>query len=137
MKFLGIDYGKKRIGLAICDPDEKIASPLAVLKNSPRVIQEILDCIEAENADAIVIGLPLNMDDSEGPQARLVRGFAAALKSHTNLPLYLQDERLSSFEAEEKLADAGLTIKKKQKRLDAVAAANILQAFLDGRAQKG
>ena len=78
-----------------------------------------------------MLGLPLNMDDSQGPQARLVFKFADRLKEHLNIPIHFQDERLTSFSAEEKLAPAQLTRGKKRKRLDAIAAAEILEAFLE------
>jgi len=78
-----------------------------------------------------VLGLPLNMDDSEGSQAKLVLNFADQLKEHLGIPIHFQDERLSSFGAEDKLAPAELTRAKKRKRLDAIAAAEILEAFLE------
>lgn len=131
MRILAIDYGKKRIGLAICDPDEKIASPLVVIKGRGDLIKKILHHIENENVGAVVIGLPLNMDGSEGPQAKATRHFADQLRKRLNIPLHFQDERLSSFAADEKLAHIGLTRKKKTKRRDAVAAANILQSFIE------
>ncbi len=80
-----------------------------------------------------MLGLPLNMDDSTGPQAELVFKFAEQLKAHLDIPIHFQDERLSSFSAEEKLRQTGFTRKKKKKRLDAIAAAEILQAFLDSK----
>ncbi len=131
MKYLAIDYGEKRIGLAICDDSETIASPLTVIKGPPGVIEKIRRTVEDEKIEAIILGLPLNMDDSEGPQAKLVRKFAAKLKKHIDIPIYFHDERLSSFDAQEKLTAAGFTRKKKKKHLDALAAAAILQSFLD------
>ncbi|HUW20543.1 MAG TPA: Holliday junction resolvase RuvX [Sedimentisphaerales bacterium] len=131
MRYLAIDYGAKRIGLAICDPAETIASPLGVIEGQRDVIKQVADIVKKENVEAVVLGLPLNMDDSAGPQARLVFQFAGQLEKLLDIPVYFQDERLSSFGAEEKLAPAELTRKKKKKHLDAVAAAEILQAFLD------
>ncbi|MHC4221768.1 MAG: Holliday junction resolvase RuvX, partial [Planctomycetota bacterium] len=81
----------------------------------------------------IVLGLPLNMDGSEGGQAKAVIKFAEELKKKFDLPLHFQDERLSTFGAKEKLAAGEFTRKKTKKRLDAVAAAEILQAFLVGK----
>ena len=133
MRILAIDYGKKRTGLAICDQAEKIASPLAVLQTRLGAIRKILGYIENEDVGAVVVGLPLNMDGSEGPQVKQVRQFANELKKHIDLPLRFQDERLSSFEAGEKLSKTSLTRKKKRKRLDAIAAAGILQSFLDSK----
>ena len=133
MRILAIDYGKKRTGLAICDQAEKIASPLAVLQARAGLIRKILGYIENEDVGAVVVGLPLNMNGSEGTQVKQVRQFANELKKHIDLPLCFQDERLSSFEAGEKLSKTSLTRKKKRKRLDAIAAAGILQSFLDSK----
>src|SRR4030042_4114498 len=130
MRYLAIDFGDKRTGLAICDPAETIASPLAVIEGQKELIKKITDTVKIENVEAVILGLPLNMDDSKGPQAERVFHFAEQLKAHLQIPIHFQDERLSSFSAEEKLAPAEFTRKKKQKRLDAVAAAAILEAFL-------
>ncbi|HUS73014.1 MAG TPA: Holliday junction resolvase RuvX [Sedimentisphaerales bacterium] len=131
MRYLAIDYGTKHTGLAICDAAETIASPLTVIHGQQDLLKKITDTVEAEKVEAIVIGLPLNMDDSQGPQAKLVFKFADQLKAHIDIPLHFQDERLSTFSAEEKLAAADFTRGKKKKRLDAVAAAQILEAFLE------
>ncbi|MEJ2703816.1 MAG: Holliday junction resolvase RuvX [Sedimentisphaerales bacterium] len=131
MRYLSIDYGARRTGLAICDAGETIVSPLAVIDSQQSPESKIAETIETENVGAVVLGLPLNMDGSEGPQTQLVRKFADKLQAQLNVPVYLQDERLSSFGAEEKLAPANLTRGKMKQRLDAVAAAEILQAFLD------
>ena len=131
MRYLAIDYGDKRTGLAICDAEEMIASPLTVIHGQKDLLKKIKDIVEDEKVNAIVLGLPLNMDDSQGPQAKLVLKFADQLKAHIDIPLHFQDERLSTFSAEEKLAAADFTRGKKKKRLDAVAAAQILDAFLE------
>ena len=133
MRYLAIDYGNKRTGLAICDAAEIIASPLTVIQGQKELLRKISDIVEAENVEAIVLGLPLNMDGSTGPQAELVFKFADRLKAHLDIPIHFQDERLSSFSAEEKLSQTEFTRKKKKKRLDAIAAAEILQAFLDSK----
>ena len=131
MRYLAIDYGDKRIGVAICDAAETIASPLAVIEGQRELLDKIADLVKSENVGAIVLGLPLNMDGSEGPQARIIYRFAERLKAHLQIPVHFQDERLSSFSAEDKLASTELTRRKKRKRLDAIAAAEILQSFLD------
>jgi putative Holliday junction resolvase len=102
-----------------------------VLQGRKDLIPRIGRVVASENIEAIVLGLPLNMDDSEGPQAKKVRAFAKELQVHVRVPVYFQDERLSSFGAEEKLEEIGLSKGKKRERLDALAAAEILQAFLD------
>lgn len=136
MRYLAVDYGDKQVGLAICDADETIASPLAVIHNEARLVKKIADVVRRENVEAVVVGLPLNMDGSEGPQAKLVLKFAAELKERLGIPIHLQDERLSSFSAAEKLTRADLTRRKRKKRIDAVAAAAILETFLEAKKAK-
>ena len=131
MRYLAIDYGNKYTGIAICDAFETIASPVTVFKNPKTFAKKIADLVEEENIEAIIMGLPLNMDDSEGPQVKIVRKFTEQLKTHVQIPIHFHDERLSTFAAEEKLAPAEFTTKKRKKHLDAIAAAEILQSFLD------
>jgi putative Holliday junction resolvase len=131
MRYLAIDYGTKRTGLAICDSAETIASPLTVIEGQKNLLKKIAEVIETENVEAVVLGLPLNMTGSQSAQTRLVFKFAEQLKDYLHIPVHLQDERLSSFSAEEKLSSAKFTRGKKRKRLDAVAAAEILEAFLE------
>ena len=133
MRFLAIDHGIKRTGLAICDAEERIVSPLCVLQGQKDLPQEIAQIISREEVGAVVLGLPLNMDGSEGPQAHKVKAFAERLKQHAQVPVFFQDERLSSFGAHEKLESTGLAKARKRSLLDAVAAAEILQSFLDQR----
>ena len=136
MRLLAIDFGDKRTGLAICDGQETIVSPLAVLNTHGNLIDKIVEIINSQEAQGVVIGLPINMDGTEGPQVERINQFAEKLKRHTNLPIYFQDERLSSFDAEQKLIGSELTRKKKKKRLDAIAAASILRDFLDSRSER-
>lgn len=133
MRYLAIDYGSKRTGLAVCDESETFTSPFAVIDGSGNLFEKIIETIKREEIKAIVVGLPLNMDDSQGPQAKMTIAFAEKLKKQIDLPVYFQDERLSSFAAEEKIAAADFTRKKKKKRLDAIAAAEILRFFLDAK----
>ena len=137
MRYLAIDYGTKRTGLAVCDAGETIASPLAVVQGRKELIERVKRVVASEDIGAIVVGLPLNMDDTQGPQAKLVLDFAGQLKEHISIPIHLQDERLSSFTAEGKLASAEFSRSKRKERLDAVAAAEILQAFLEQKKQRG
>jgi putative holliday junction resolvase len=136
MRYLAIDYGTKMTGLAVCDPTETIVSPLAVLPTAKDLFDKILATANSENAEAVVLGLPFNMDGSHGSQAKIVCSFADKLRKHLNIPIFFQDERLTTFAAEGKLVARGLTRKKKKSRIDAVAAAEILQAFLDSRRQQ-
>lgn len=132
MRYLAIDYGTKRTGLAICDESELIACPLEVTTQQKDLAEYIVDVAKDQQADAFVVGLPLNMDDTEGPQAKKVREFAEQLSKCSDLPVHFFDERLSSFDAETKLAGM-YTRKQKKWRLDAVAAASILQSFIDAK----
>ena len=131
MRYLAIDYGTKRTGLAICDPEELVASPLCVIEKDRDLVARIADIVRAEGVEAIVLGLPLNMNDSAGAQAKLVMEFGDKLKDDLGIAVYFQDERLSSFAAAEKLAATDLSVQEKRKRIDAIAAAEILQAFLE------
>ncbi|MHC4842238.1 MAG: Holliday junction resolvase RuvX [Planctomycetota bacterium] len=131
MRYLAIDYGNRRTGLAVCDPSETIVSPLTVYETNKNLIQKIQELIEKEDIKSIVLGLPLNMDNTKGPQANRTIGFSKELQTKIEIPIHFQDERLSSFTAREMMAEAELTKKKKKKRMDAVAAAQILEAFLE------
>ena len=130
MKYLAIDHGTRRTGLAVCDAAETICWPFAVIETQKNVIAQLKNIIEAEHIEAIVLGVPVNMDGSYGKQAQRLRRFAKQLQEQLDVPVHFQDERLSSFAAEEKLAPAGLSRKKKAQKIDAVAAAHILEVFL-------
>ena len=132
-RYLAVDYGFKRIGLALADPAGTFASPLAVIENNDRSLAKIADFIAEYNVGKIVVGLPFNMDGSKGDQAMASEKFAAVLAKKTNLPTYLHDERLSSYAAQEKLDELPAPKKKKKKALDALAAAHILQSYLDAQ----
>jgi putative Holliday junction resolvase len=133
MRYLAIDHGEKRTGLAISDASETLVSPHSVIATSSEseLMRQILVVVDQEQIQSIVLGLPFNMDGSEGPRAKKVRAFAEALSKQVDIPVQFHDERLSSFEAEQLIVDLELTRKKKKKRLDAIAAASILQSFLD------
>jgi putative Holliday junction resolvase len=140
MRTLAIDLGDKRIGLAIGDEGGAFATPYAVLDASTQEhnCDQILHIIRKEQVRRIVVGLPLNMDDSIGPAARKTAAWARLLAERAALPVLLVDERLSSYRAEQQLLDrkkAGekLTRGKKKQRQDALAAAAFLQDFLDGK----
>jgi len=130
MKWLCVDIGTVRIGLAAGDSRAGIASPLEVIAALPwsAAMDAIARVAEAEGACGIVVGWPLNMDDSEGPQGKRCRRQAVDLARRTGLDVRLWDERLSSFAADKALAGQ-LTRKKKKQWQDALAAATILQDF--------
>lgn len=132
--FLGIDYGSKRIGLAIGDAARRMALPLTTLdatSDHARNAAAILAVAEQHDVAAFVVGLPLNMDDSEGPQAKLIRAFGRELERLSKKSVHFQDERLSSAAADELLQPGDFTNKKHKARRDRVAAQVILQQFLD------
>ena len=134
MRYLGIDYGSKRVGIALCDADESIVSPLCQLQGrasqEEKLIAHLEKLIGQHAVEALVVGLPVNMDGTEGSQARQARQFARRLEKRLALKVYLQDERLSSYAAEEKLAAGNLTRTRRRRRRDMLAACEILQDFL-------
>lgn len=144
MRHLGIDYGTRRIGIAVSDEGGRLATPLAVLEvTSPEIgLRRVGELVAEHNARVLVVGLPLNMDDSEGPAAASVRKWAAQLSEGTGRPVVFVDERLSSFEAGQTLkarkqAGERMTRRGRKQRLDALAAAQLLQSYLDSRTEGG
>lgn len=142
MRTLAIDLGSRRVGLALSDEGGRFATPHQVLEvtSADAAISPILHLIKKENIKRILLGLPLNMDDSLGPAAKKTIDWSGKLSTQSHLPILFVDERLSSFDAEQQLIDrkrAGekLTRNRKKRQLDALAAANLLQAFLDGKLQ--
>jgi putative Holliday junction resolvase len=137
MRTLAIDYGTRRIGLALSDESARLASPLQVIQvSSPTdALRQVAEIANKQSALRLVIGLPLNMDDTIGPAAKTVLKWARQLADQCGLPLLFVDERLSSFAADQLLRGRDLTRKAKKQRQDALAAADFLQAFLDGKLQ--
>ncbi len=140
MRTLAIDLGNRRVGLAMSDAGAKFATPYEVVEtsNPDLAVQPIVAVVEREGVERIVMGLPLNMNDTIGPAARQVVAWVKKLKACVNVPIVFVDERLSSFAAEQQLNDrkrAGekLTRGKKKQQIDALAAAGFLQEFLDGK----
>jgi putative Holliday junction resolvase len=140
MRTLAIDLGTRRVGLALSDEGGRFATPFDVLEvQMPQQAAEaVLKVIEKEDVRRLVVGLPLNMDDSVGPAARQAIQWGQDLSRQSALPVCFVDERLSSFAAEQQLVDRKrggekITRKGKKQRLDALAAAGFLQAFLDGK----
>jgi putative Holliday junction resolvase len=140
MRTLSIDLGTRRVGLALSDEGARFATPYDVLTvTSPdQALAPILQIIQHEAVQRLVVGLPLNMDDTVGPAARATIAWARTLAAQAAKPLLFIDERLSSFQAEQDLIDRKrtgekLTRKRKKEQLDALAAASFLQSFLDGK----
>lgn len=132
MRLLGVDWGRVRVGLAISDEAGFMAHPLEVLPGAgPEPLANRLAEVAArEKTEKIVLGLPKNMDGSEGDSAALVRRLAAALQAK-GLSVEFWDERLTSWEAESRLREAGGKARQRKGKLDAAAAALILQGYMD------
>ncbi len=131
MRVLAIDYGRSRVGLAISDPTCTISQPLEVVATS-RALEEIRKIIEDMDVKLVVIGLPINMNGTEGKMAEEVRAFAEELKGRLgDVEIVFWDERLTSFEAQQLMSQAGLKWKKYKSKIDKVAASLILKSFLE------
>ncbi len=135
MRYLAIDPGDKRTGLAVGDDETGIVSPAETIVTSSEAERDrrLGAAIDTHGPDALIVGLPLNMDGSEGEAAKRARACAAAWGRRFELPVHLWDERLSSAAADESMARSGLTRGQKRARRDALAAAAILRDFLDSR----
>lgn len=133
MRILGVDLGERRIGIAASDLLGVTAQPVGVVeaKSQAEDVARVRERAEERRAGKIVIGLPLNMDGSEGPAARKARRFAAALEREGGLEVELWDERLTTVEAERMLIAAGQRRARRRQVRDRVAAALILQSYLD------
>lgn len=133
IRWMGVDYGDKRVGLALADDETKIATPWQnYTRRTPDTDADFFRAIcRAEGLNRIVVGLPVNNDGSEGEKAKSARRYGAWLKSVTGLDLYFWDERYTTVEADALLANTKLPKKKKKARRDMLAAQIMLQGFLD------
>jgi putative Holliday junction resolvase len=136
VRYLGIDLGRARIGLALADDVLRTAQPLRVVprRGDEADVRSLREVAQEYEVTRAVLGLPLNMDGSEGASARMSRAFAPRLEAALGVPVELFDERLSTFEAEDRLRAQGVPARDVKGRVDAQAAAVILQGWLDGRA---
>jgi putative holliday junction resolvase len=135
-RWIGIDYGDRRIGVATADPGERIASPATTLNATGSVsgdARSVLKWAADHEAEAIVVGLPLSMDGSDSAQTRHVRNFADALRAAGTLRVELWDERLTTFQADELLESSEIPAARRKGLRDRLAAQMILQSFLDAR----
>jgi putative Holliday junction resolvase len=132
-RILGVDYGTVRIGLAVSDPDRKIAFPLETYTRRGKDLDaaHIRAIIEEEQIGLIVVGLPIHLSGREGQKAGEARAFAKWLGESTGLPVAFADERFTTVEAESALWEAVLTHKKRKARRDKIAAQMLLQGYLD------
>ncbi len=135
MRYLGLDLGRASIGLALADDVLRTARPLRTLRRQGerRDLEALRAVADEYEVTRAVLGLPVNMDGSEGPAARLARDFAPRVEEALGVPVELFDERLSTFEAESRLRQRGLSSRRMKDVVDAEAAAVILQDWLDGR----
>ena len=132
MRYLGLDLGRATIGLALADDVLRTARPLRALRRrgDEADLAALRQVVEAYEVGRVVVGLPLNMDGSQGPSARMAQAFADRLAA-LGLPVQLFDERLSTFEAESRLRERGFSSRAMRDKVDAEAAAVILQGWLD------
>ncbi len=132
-RWLGIDLGEKRVGIAISDPDGFLASAREVceLKHPGEALARVLDIFRASDAGGVVVGLPLNMDGSRGPAAQKAEQFAEELRKKLNVPVKLWDERLTTKTAHDVMIQGGARREKRRVTVDKLAAQLMLQGFLD------
>lgn len=142
MRALGVDPGSRRIGLALSDEERIIASPLDTLQVTARerAVRDVAALVAEHGVTQVVVGHPLRLDGSEGEAAKLARWFAERLRAVSGVPVELWDERLTSAGAERALRSAGVKARDQRGKVDRVAAAMLLQSYLDAqraRAQGG
>lgn len=133
MRYLCLDLGRKRIGVAVSDETGLIATPVGTIQvnNRDQVIRDILRHLEYQEAGRLIIGLPLQLNGKEGIESGRARDFAEELARYTDIPIDFMDERLSSVEADRKMQDAGIKPQKRRAHIDSHAAAIILQSYLE------
>lgn len=135
MRVLGVDIGEKRVGIAVSDPERRIATPVTVADATDA--GAVRGAVEEWGASLVVVGLPLSMDGSEGAQARRVRVIADAMARELPVPVRLFDERLTSAQAKRAMREGGMTDRQARGKVDMIAAALMLQAYLDSGAPDG
>lgn len=139
MRALALDVGNRRIGVAASDPTGTVARPVTVIRrhNLDADTAAVVAAVRSEGAEVVVVGLPLSLSGAEGPQAALVRRFVADLRPVVDVPVVLRDERYTTVEATAVLRAQGVRPELIKDRVDAVAAALILQEYLDTLASQG
>jgi putative Holliday junction resolvase len=133
VRLLGIDYGRKRIGLALSDPLGYSAQPLSFIPNNDRAFQELLRIIGEREVSEIVVGFPRSLSGEAREMAKEAEVFGNALRTKAGIPLHFWDERFSSSEAENLLVSADVRRSKRKEVRDSVAASLILQGFMESR----
>lgn len=138
MKVIGVDLGSRRIGVATSDRSGLIASPLTVLQRAQsqrRDHEELARIVREEEAQAVVVGLPLNMDGTEGRAAQAARREVERMTTVIDVPIHVHDERRTTVQADHVLMEKRLNAQERRQVVDKVAAAVILQSWLDARGQ--
>ena len=135
-RIMGLDVGGKRTGVAVSDDLGIIATPVNFVQRGERDRAAFRDIVERYGITRIVAGLPTNMSGTEGPQAQETRDYAEALADDLDLPLDYWDERLTSAIAERRMIEAGMRRNQRKERVDAIAAAIMLQGYLDVQANR-
>lgn len=137
-RFLAIDYGRRRIGLAVSDALGLTAQPLETLKwtTLPELLKSLAELADSHSADKIVLGLPLNLSGKQSRMSREVERFAGKLRSALNRPVILWDERLTSVQAKRSLTELHVKTGYHKERIDQLAAAHLLQSYLDYRSSR-
>jgi putative Holliday junction resolvase len=135
MRFMGIDPGMRRVGLALGDDDTGLASPHKTLVrvDDPSLLRALLSEVRENEVESVVLGLPLRMSGLEGPEAKRARALGHAIEQYAKLTVVLWDERLTTVSAERQLRGAGLRGEKKKGLIDQAAATVLLQSYLDAR----
>lgn len=136
MRYLGLDLGSRTLGVAISDKTGLIASSLKVIRHEEeydRLIEDVKNLVSELEIDAIVLGFPKNMNNTIGPKGELSLEFKEKLEKNINIPVYLQDERLSTKSALDTLIKGDVSRKNRKKVVDSLAATIILQSYLDRR----
>lgn len=132
MRILAVDFGDARTGLAICDREEMLASPVGIIheRNFERTLQKVACAAAEQGAGQVIVGNPLNMNGTQGPRSQLCKEFAQKLQERTGLPVRLWDERSTTVSAIGYLNMTDTRGKKRKEVLDAVAATIILESYL-------
>ena len=136
MVILGIDYGERRIGLAITDAEEIIASPLKTLPNDAKLFDELSEIVKERKVGEIVVGIPYNMNGSLGPAGEKVLQFAEQLRERLGVPVDTIDERLTTVQAERAMLRHDMSRARRRSRVDEMAAQILLQSHVDARKRK-
>lgn len=133
MRVVGLDLGSRRIGVAVSDPTGTLASPYEVVERSPRSYDQIRRIVEEVEAERVVVGLPLSLSGKEGPAATAAKEEAAALADVLDVPVETYDERLTTVSANRSMMDLKMKADARRRVVDKVAAAVMLQSWLEAR----